>query len=299
MAFSMTGYARTHSEGDDLSLVLTIRSVNHRFLDMQIRIPPQLEPFERLIRRTVKQHVKRGQLQISASLRWKQAATAFTINRSLTEAYLKAYQELSEEYSVVAQPDLNVILRVPGVIGFDNADLDDERKTLLEQTLVDCLERAAEELNRTRRQEAEGIVKEMEQRGRSIQADLEKLKAVREETVPKFRERLERRLQEVLEKVDLDPQRLVQESAVLAERADISEELQRLASHAGRFLELLESGGELGKQIDFLAQEMNRETNTILSKTTPLGSAGLPVTEIGLRLRAEIEKIREQAQNLE
>ena len=299
MAFSMTGYARTQSEGDELSLVLTIRSVNHRFLDMQIRIPPQVEPFERLIRRTVKQHVKRGQLQISVSLRWKQAATAFTINRSLTEAYLKAYQELSEEYSVVAQPDLNTILRVPGVIGFDNADLDDERKTLLEQTLVDCLERALEELNRTRRQEAEGIVKEMEQRGRSIQADLEKLKAVREETVPKFRERLEQRLQEVLEKLDLDPRRLVQESAVLAERADISEELQRLASHAGRFLDLLENDGELGKQIDFLAQEMNRETNTILSKTTPLGSAGLPVTEIGLRVRAEIEKIREQAQNLE
>ena len=295
----MTGYARTQSEGDELSLVLTIRSVNHRFLDMQIRIPPQLEPLERLIRRTVKQHVKRGQLQISVSLRWKQVATAFTINRSLTEAYLKAYQELSEQYSVMAPPDLNVILRVPGVIGFDNADLDDERKTLLEQTLVDCLERAAEELNRTRRQEAEGIVEEMQQRGRSIQADLEKLTAVREETVPKFRERLERRLQEVLEQVDLDPQRLVQESAVLAERADISEELQRLASHAGRFLELLENDGELGKQIDFLAQEMNRETNTILSKTTPLGSAGLPVTEIGLRLRAEIEKIREQAQNLE
>ena len=299
MAFSMTGYARTQSEGDELSLVLTIRGVNHRFLDMQIRIPPQLEPFERLIRQTVKQHVKRGQLQISVSLRWKQADGAFTINRSLTGAYLKAYRELSEEYSIVAQPDLNVILRVPGVISFDNADLDDERRALLEQTLADCLERAAEELNRTRRQEAEGIVEEMEQRGHSIKADLEKLRAVREEAIPKFRERLEQRLQQVLEKVDLDPQRLVQESAVLAERADISEELQRLASHAGRFLELLGNDGELGKRIDFLAQEMNRETNTILSKTTPLGTAGLAVTEIGLRLRAEIEKIREQAQNLE
>ena len=299
MAFSMTGYARTQSEGDELSLVLTIRSVNHRFLDMQIRIPPQLEPFERLIWQTVKQHVKRGQLQISVSLRWKQTDGAFTINRSLTEAYLKAYRELSEEYGITAQPDLNVILRVPGVISFDNADLDDERRALLEQTLVDCLERAAQELNRTRRQEAAGIVEEMEQRGHSIKADLEKLRAVREETIPKFRERLERRLQEVFEKVDLDPQRLVQESAVLAERANISEELQRLASHAGRFLELLGNDGELGKRIDFLAQEMNRETNTILSKTTPLGTAGLAVTEIGLRLRAEVEKIREQTQNLE
>jgi uncharacterized protein (TIGR00255 family) len=192
-----------------------------------------------------------------------------------------------------------VILRIPGVVSFDNAEIDDERGALLEQTLMDCLERALEELNRTRRQEAEGIVEEMQQRGRSIQADLEKLEVVRQETVPKFRERLVQRLQDVLEKVDLDPQRLVQESAVLAERADISEEVQRLASHAGRFLELLGTDGELGKQIDFLAQEMNRETNTILSKTTPLGSAGLAVTEIGLRVRAEIEKIREQTQNLE
>ncbi len=299
MAFSMTGYARTQSEGDELSLVLTIRSVNHRFLDMQIRIPTQLEPFERLIRRTVKQHVKRGQLQISASVHWKQEAGAFTINRASTEAYLKAYRELSDEYSIMAQPDLNVILRIPGVVSFDNAEINGERSTRLEQTLTDCLERALQELNRTRRQEAEGIVEEMQQRGRSIETDLEKLDAVREETVPKFQERLEQRLQEILEKVDLDPQRLVQESAVLAERADISEEVQRLASHVRRFLELLGNEGELGKQIDFLAQEMNRETNTILSKTTPLGSAGLPVTEIGLRVRAEIEKIREQTQNLE
>ncbi len=299
MAFSMTGYARTQSEGDELSLVLTIRSVNHRFLDMQIRIPAQLEPHERLIRRTVKQHVKRGQLQISASIHWKQEAGAFTINRSSIDAYLKAYRELSKEYSIVAQPDLNVILRIPGVVSFDNAEIDDERNALLEATLTDCLEQALAELNRTRRQEAEGIVEEMRQRGRSIQADLEKLEAVRQQTVPKFRERLEQRLRDVLEKVDLDPQRLVQESALLAERADISEEVQRLASHAGRFLELLGNDGELGKQIDFLAQEMNRETNTILSKTTPLGSAGLAVTEIGLRVRAEIEKIREQTQNLE
>ena len=299
MAFSMTGYARTQSEGDELSLVLTIRSVNHRFLDMQIRIPPQLEPHERLIRRTVKQHVKRGQLQITASIQWKQEAGAFTINRSSTDAYLKAYRELSEEYSIVAQPDLNVILRTPGIVSFDNAEIDDERNALLEAPLTDCLEPALEELNRTRRQEAEGIVEEMRHRGRSIQADLEKLEAVRQQTVPKFRERLEQRLRDVLKKVDLDPQRLVQESAVLAERADISEEVQRLASHTGRFLELLGNDGELGKQIDFLAQEMNRETNTILSKTTPLGSAGLAVTEIGLRVRAEIEKIREQTQNLE
>jgi len=299
MAFSMTGYARTQSEGDELSLMLTIRSVNHRFLDMQIRIPPQLEPYERLIRRTVKQHVKRGQLQISASVHWKQEVGAFTINRASTEAYLKAYRELSDEYSIMAQPDLNVILRIPGVVSFDNAEINGERSARLEQTLTDCLERALQELNRTRRQEAEGIVEEMQQRGRSIEIDLEKLEAVREETVPKFQERLEQRLQEILEKVDLDPQRLVQESAVLAERADISEEVQRLASHVGRFLELLGNEGELGKQIDFLAQEMNRETNTILSKTTPLGSAGLAVTEIGLRVRAEIEKIREQTQNLE
>ena len=299
MPYSMTGYARADCDDGELSLAVTLRSVNHRFLDLQIRIPPQVEPFEALIRRRVKERLKRGQLQLNVSLGWKQQEAAFTLNRPLLDAYLEAHRELAEKHGLSQPPDLSAILRVPGALNFENGDLDDERRNKLEAALNETLARALEELEHSRSIEASGIVEEMGRRAASMKTDLEALRGSLKDVIPQFQQRLEARLNDLFEKLEPDSQRLMQEAALLAERADISEEVQRLEAHVERLLELLESEAELGKKIDFLAQEMNREANTILSKTNPLGSAALGVTEIGLRLKGEIEKIREQAQNLE
>ena len=299
MPFSMTGYARSAHDDGELSLVVTLRSVNHRFLDLQVRIPPQIEPFEVLIRRRVKERLKRGQLQLSVSLGWKQDNSAFTLNRPLLDAYVEAHRELAEKHGLTQPPDLSAILRVPGALTFDNGDLDDERRAKLEAALTETLDQALEELKRGREVEAAGIVEEMQRRAASMEADLETLRNSLKDVIPSFQLRLEARLTDLFQKLEPDSPRLMQEAALLAERADIGEEVQRLGAHVARLLELLQDESELGKKIDSLAQEMNREANTILSKTNPLGAAALEVTQIGLRLKGEVQKIREQAQNLE
>jgi uncharacterized protein (TIGR00255 family) len=151
--------------------------------------------------------------------------------------------------------------------------------------------------NRTR--EGEGIASDIRDRARAIQKEAEQLAVTVPEIASRFQQRIEKRLHELLGEAPVDPQRTLQEAAILADRTDISEELQRLKAHTERLLEMLDGDAELGKQIDFLAQELNRETNTMLSKTTPLGQEGLQFTDSALRVKAEIEKIREQAQNLE
>ena len=299
MPFSMTGYAQVKHESDEVSLSIRLRSVNHRSLDLQFRIPPNLEPLEGLIRKAVKSSVRRGQIQINASLRWNDTATTVSINRPLVDAYLKAYRELAGAHGIPSEPDLNAMLRVPGALTYETDQLDERRRSLLQGALEDCLSQATEELNRVRQLEAAGIVEQIRQRAESIGDDVRQLETVRLDTIPLFQERVRVRLSELMDGIDPDPQRILQEAAVLADRADISEELQRLSAHVDRLKQMLEEDDDLGKPIDFLAQEMNRETNTLLSKTTPLGRAGLVVTEVGLRLKAEIEKIREQAQNLE
>ena len=299
MAASMTGYARVQFEGEELSLTLTLRSVNHRFLDLQLRVPPDVEALEGLIRQRVKQQIIRGQLQISASLRWLRKTERLRVNQPLVEAYLESYRELARAQGLQAEPDLNAVLRVPGAVTLDDAEMGESQKKALQDALNDCLTRALDELRRNRQREGEGIVADIRERGRAIQQETERLAASLPGVAAKFQKRVERRLTELLGEVPLDPQRALQEAAVLADRTDISEEIQRLKAHADRLLEMLEGDSELGKQIDFLAQEMNRETNTILSKTTPLGQEGLEFTDTALRIKAEIEKIREQTQNLE
>jgi uncharacterized protein (TIGR00255 family) len=299
MAASMTGYARVQSEGEVLSLTLTIRSVNHRFLDLQLRVPPDIEVFEAAIRDRVKQQVIRGQLQISANLRWHGRAERLRVNRPLVEAYLESYRELAREQGLMAAPDLNALFRVPGAVTLDDAELGESEKSALQEALTDCLGRALAELVRNRVREGEGIVGDIRERGRTIQNGVEQLAEMVPAVASRFQQRIERRLKELLGEVPIDPQRTLQEAAILADRTDISEELQRLKAHTARLLEMLDGDAELGKQIDFLAQEMNRETNTMLSKTTPLGQEGLQFTDSALRVKAEIEKIREQAQNLE
>lgn len=298
MPFSMTGYARTQTETDRLSMTVVVRGVNHRFLDMQLRLSAELEGFETGIRRIVKERVGRGQLQITATLKQTASGTQLEVNRPLVDSYLAAYREVADERGITGEPDLNSILRIPGAVVFSET-ASGENAPELEKPFFELLESALAEFNETRRREAEGIVAEMKTRAADVLAGVRAIEAEREGVLPLFRDRLEKRLTDLVGQAGVEPQRILQEAAVLADRSDISEELQRLAGHGERLLQLLGEDGPLGKQIDFLAQEMNREANTILSKSTPLGQAGMAVTEHGLRVKAEIEKIREQTQNLE
>lgn len=297
MLRSMTGFARVSSDGDP-SVEVMLRAVNHRFLDLKLRMPSELESCEPLVRKLIKENIQRGSVQVNINLH-AERSTHFALNRDLAHAYLAAYDELAATREVSHPPDLTALLRAPGVLGELEAERTKEEQAAIEARVEQTLREAIAQFNAEREREGAGIDADVRERAERIGVEADGLVERVAELLPEFQVRLQKRLKELLETTPVEPQRILQEAAVLADRCDISEELQRLEAHSERLMDLLDTGAEAGKQLDFLAQEMNRETNTLLSKTNPLGAAGLPVTDAGLRLKAEIEKIREQAQNLE
>jgi uncharacterized protein (TIGR00255 family) len=295
----MTGFARVQTETPEFRLSVNIKSVNHRSLDLQVRLPPELEPFEMGVRQAVKKRVARGYIQVNASVTL-QAPAQVHIKQEIVEAYLNAYRELAKTHAILAEPDLNVLFRLPGVMAFDEAG--EGPPAGLEKALAQTLDRALDELACSREREATGIVEEMLRRSQAIESSRAGIEQLRQGLTPFLMERLTQRLSELLKSAAVDPQRILQEAAFISDRTDISEEVQRLGAHNNQLRALItpsSASAEVGKKLDFLLQEMNREANTILSKTSGIGEAGLAITDLALAARAEIEKIREQAMNLE
>jgi len=296
MPHSMTGFARVQTETPRFSLTLSLKSVNHRFLDVQMRLPAELEAFEMSARQAIKKRISRGALQLSAGLE-QRGPVSVRIQRSLAEGYVAAYRDLARDCGLAAEPDLNALLRLPGLVTVAGPDQDAAGE--LEQALLAAIERAIEQLCQARSREGAGIAEEIERRRQAIEAALGRVETLREGLSRLLAERLAQKLSELLKMAAVDPKRLLQEAALLAERSDISEELQRLRAHAGQLRPLLDSPGQVGKRLDFLLQEMGREANTLVAKTSGLGQTGLEISDLGLAVKAEIEKIREQAMNLE
>jgi len=291
----MTGYARVRKLEGDREIVVSVKSVNHRGLDVHFRMPADMDPFEGALRNAVKRQVARGHVQIQVRVTSAQAETPAAVNRQLVETYIQSFRTLAVQYGIKAEPDLNAALRVPGMFETPAQEPDPE----MERLLVEALEEALGILNRFRGREGAEIAAEMRERNATVLANARRMDEIRGRALPEFQARLNQRLGELLSGVALDPQRLAQETAFLADRSDISEELTRLKLHSGQLEELLTGGGEVGKKLDFLLQEMHRETNTILSKSTGIGDSGLEITDLALAVKAEIEKVREQGLNLE
>ncbi len=289
----MTGYARTKRATTAGDVVFALKSVNHRGLDLHFSISPALEVFEPVLRSIVKRNVNRGHVELRVSIeRIRNSASSF--NRELLDAYLQAFHEAAEAHGLTATPDLNAALRLPGMIVESQAMEPDES---LEGELKAGLEECCIELNAFRAREGAELAADMLRRQERIAEAAHELEPLRDGAVAALRARLEQRLAEM--SVKLDAQRLTQEVALLADRSDIAEEISRLEIHAGQLGDLLREGGEIGKKLDFLLQEMNRETSTMLSKTVNAGEAGAAISEIALGIKAEIEKIREQSLNVE
>ena len=296
MIHSMTGYARVTRSAGEREFVVSVKSLNHRALDIHFHLPSELEPFEPALRSAVKRSLARGHLDLRISVAHAATGGSVRLNRPLLESYLSAHRQAATEYGIDSEPDLNSALRIPGM--FEPA-ANGEFGPDLESVLVDALETALAELNTFRSREGAEIKAKLQSRNQAIVEAVEKLQRLRGAALPAFEDRLRRRLEVLLNGSALDPQRLAQEVALLADRSDIGEELERLQIHAAQLESLLAAGGEVGKKLDFLLQEMNRETNTILSKTGSSGEAGLEITTIALGIRSDVEKIREQSLNLE
>lgn len=289
----MTGYARVRKSTPLGDVIFALRAVNHRGLDLHFNLPSLLDPFEAGFRAILKKRLLRGHVELRVNVEaTKSAQSGF--NRELLDAYISAFREAAEIHGLDAQPDLNSAFRLPGILKEQTAV---EPNETLEGELAEGLEEACTRLNEFRDREGAELTADMLERQRKIAASAEGLEALRADAVDAMRKRLEERLSEVTIKVD--PLRLAQEVVLLADRSDIAEEISRLRIHVVQLGELLEKGGEVGKKLDFLLQELNRETNTMLSKTANAGEAGLAISGIALAIKAEIEKIREQSLNVE
>jgi len=293
----MTGYAQARAVENGWSLRVTIRAVNHRFLDLHLRIPEGFEPLEPRIRQLVRERVRRGHLDVTLFYELAGPA-AVGVNHEVAAAYLKAVDSLRKEFGIQSEPDLASILRLPGVIGPAAPSLEEELDRL-EKVVMRCLHEAVVKLDAMREEEAGHLCEEMSARLRSIAALAGKVETLAENARAAFARRLKARLQELLGEAQLDPARLAQEASIAAERSDVSEELARLRSHVQQFESLLVGASDVGKKLDFLLQEMQRESNTLLSKSPGTEAEGLEITRWGLEIKSEIEKLREQVQNIE
>jgi uncharacterized protein (TIGR00255 family) len=293
----MTGYGEARISESGVNLRVAIRSVNHRFLDLHLRMPEGFEPIEPRMRKIVRQRLRRGHLDVT--VRHELAGpSAVGVNQDVAAAYLDAVDALRKQFGISTQPDLATILRLPGVIG-PSAALSDEDLPRLEELTAKCLAAAIDKLDRMREEEGSALIVEMSGRLSSITTLTAKVAILAESARPAFAKRLQMRLKELLGEAPLDPARLAEEAAIAAQRSDVSEEIARLASHVAQFEVLLSGATDVGKKIDFLLQEMQREANTLLSKTPGNDAEGLEITALGLEIKSEIEKLREQVQNIE
>lgn len=291
---SMTGFAQVKGQVDGkLSFTLSLKTVNHRFLDIHFRMPSGSDELEMKIRRALKEKLARGHLELSLTVD-RIGTNGAGLNRQVVSGYVQAFRAAAAEFQIAGEPDLNAALRLPGAL--DTEELPDDGQ--LDAAVLEKLDDALHRLNDMRAEEGRGMERELRERMerlRSATADIEKLRAV---VLRAYVDKLHARLKEFMG-THADPDRVLQEAAVLAERSDVQEEIVRLQTHVAHFLQMLDSGGEVGKKLDFLLQELNREANTLLSKTSGLAGEALKITEMGLAIKSEIEKAREQVQNLE
>ena len=293
---SMTGFASvTGRASETLGFTLSAKSVNHRFLDPHLRLPGGMDALDMELRKLLKEHIRRGHVEITLQLE-RSARTGVQVNLPLLRAHVDAYRAAAADLELTGEPDLNALLRLPGALSGDAAPTEDH--AALQQAVIELVPQLLAELNIMREREGAALADEMRAGMARIHTAVTEVRSLRAETLPQIYNTLRERLQTLLTDTAISEDRILTEAAMLAERGDVDEEMVRLDTHVQHFVEHLDAGGEIGKKLDFLLQEFNREANTLLSKTG--GSAhSMRITELGLAVKSEIERAREQVQNLE
>ncbi len=289
----MTGYGRGSVRGADFSVSVDLKTVNNRFLDVHLRLSSELSSLEPEVKRRISSRLARGRVDATITFECT-SEVAYELNRPLIAGYVNAMREIQREFKIEGDLDINMLARLPGAVQPARDGLGENMVSGVER----AIDEAIDELQRMREQEGEALRNEMRERLAKIEALVPLIEAAAGGLVEAYRVRLQKRIGEILNRggqsVDLDPARISQEVAYLADRSDVSEEMTRLRSHLSQFREALDSTSEVGKMLDFLLQELNREANTTLSKSTELS-----IKEAALGIKAEVEKLREQVQNVE
>ena len=291
MLISMTGYGRAKSEAYGREITVEVKSVNNRYLDCNVKIPRSYIFAEDAIKKRIQAAVGRGKVDVFITITdTAEKEVSISINRALVEGYLKAFKEL-EEYGLTNAPSVTEVARLPDVLILNEPEEDLEE---FKSSICGIVDMALKQYNEMRRTEGQKLCDDIGARLDEIEKILTVVEKRSPETVSEYHKKLEQKLKEVLESTDIDEQRILTEAAIFADKVAINEELVRLHSHILQMRQMFDSEEPVGRKLDFLIQEMNREVNTIGSKGNDLDMARYVVA-----LKAEIEKIREQVQNVE
>ena len=289
---SMTGYGRSVQTVNGREFTVEIRSVNNRYLDCTVKLPKALSFAEDAVKQAVKQAVSRGKVDVFISMRSEGGSEAkVTLNPTMVEGYLNAMNEMAEKYGITNDVSVSVIARMPDVFTIEKPEVDEEQ---LKSDLLGVVSAALEGYNAMRTTEGAALDADLRSRGQTILTLVSQVEAGNGQTVIDYRTRLENKIREVLANTSIDENRILTEAAIFADKVAVDEETVRLRSHLQQMNAMLDAGGAMGRKLDFLLQEMNREANTIGSKCSDVNLARIVVD-----IKAELEKIREQTQNIE
>jgi uncharacterized protein (TIGR00255 family) len=289
---SMTGFGRGHAAFNDIEVTVEARSVNHRFLDMSVRLPRAYSGYEADIRKTISNKVNRGKVEISVTRSGGQSTVMnVAVDHQLAQNYHKSLLELRDSLGIEGNIALSDMLTLKDII----VPLENTEEIRKEQAvLMESVRKAVRSLDEMRTAEGAAMWKDMEERLDAIRHHADLILPLVDQVTAAAKERLDSRVEELTGGIKLDPDRLLQEVALFAEKSDVTEEITRLYSHLDQFISFADEGSPIGRKLDFLLQELHREINTIASK-----SASTDISKYVVNIKAEIEKIREQTQNLE
>lgn len=292
MVKSMTGYGRAVETVNGREYTVELRSVNNRYLDCTVKLPRMLSFAEDAVKQAVKNTISRGKVDVFISLRAEGASDVkVTLNTPVVEGYLSAMNRMVEDYGIRDDISVSVISRLPDVFTVEKPEVDEQA---LQTDLMYVVNRALEQYDAMRTAEGGALERDLRSRGQTIAELVSQVEAGSGQTVIDYRTRLENKLKEVLANTAIDESRILTEAAIFADKIAVDEETVRLRSHLDQMNSMLTSGGAIGRKLDFLLQEMNRESNTIGSKCSDVRLARIVVD-----IKAELEKIREQTQNIE
>ena len=292
MIKSMTGYGRAVETINGREFTVELRSVNNRYLDCTVKLPRSLSFAEEAVKQAVKQAVSRGKVDVFITVKSENTDdTKISLNAAVVEGYLSAMRQLVSEYGVKDDISVSVLSRMNDVFTVEKPEVDEEQ---LKADLMSVLEKALLSYNAMRETEGVALDKDLRSRGETILQLVAQVEAGNGQTVIDYRTRLYNKLKEVLANTNIDESRILTEAAIFADKVAVDEETVRLRSHLQQMNTMLTGGGAVGRKLDFLLQEMNREANTIGSKCTDVNLARIVVD-----IKAELEKIREQTQNIE
>jgi uncharacterized protein (TIGR00255 family) len=288
----MTGYGRGVFSTEEYSITIDLKSINHRYLELYFKIPKAYQFLEDKLRREIAGKISRGKVEISLLIEnLSPAEVRVELNQSIITSYLKAIRELQSNYAIAGEVDISTFISLPEIFKTLQPEEDQER---LVQIVGQALDMALKSLVANRRLEGDGLCQDIRNKLQTLDKYRVGLLGLASQVVATYQEKLTKRIQELTSGVDIDPNRLATEVAIFADKSDITEETVRIESHLKQFQQIFDSNEPIGRRMDFLIQELNREINTVGSKASDIN-----IAQLVINFKAELEKIREQIQNIE